>query len=112
MNERVRHELLVVASSQDTIYYSELRDHIAPNLSMLAFNRVYSPIFDSINRTELAHNRPLLSSVVVNKALDLPGKGFFKQARVLGVHAGDNDHEFWCNEIKRVYDYWRTRGSG
>ncbi len=106
MDERVRDELIAIACSRDLIYYSDLRDLIASDLDMLAFNRIYTPIFDSINCIELAHGRPLLSAVVVNKRHDIPGNGFFKQARLLGVHDERNDREFWVTEIRRVYAHW------
>ena len=109
MNDEVRIELEARARAQETVYYSELRDDFDPDLSMLAFYREYVPILDYINRAEHAQGRPLLSAVVVNKALDIPGAGFFTQARALALYAGSDDEEFWQAEIKRVYDFWARR---
>ena len=94
---------------RDKIYYSELRDRVAPDLlEMLAFNRVYSPILCAINLEELSEGRPLLSAVVINKTLERPGSGFFKQAQLLGVYDGSDDEAFWRREVERVRKYWRA----
>jgi len=73
MNDKVRGQLEARESAQETVYYSGFRDSSDPDLSMLAFNRKYVPILDHTNRAEHARDRPLLSTVFVNKALDIPG---------------------------------------
>jgi len=70
------------------------------------------PILDRINRTENSEGRPLLSAVVISKSRNMPGDGFFKLAKELGVQSDDEDNiNFWLKEIRRVHDYWRKSGT-
>jgi hypothetical protein len=48
-------------------------------------------------------NRPLTSSLVVNKLRRMPGDGYFKTARELGIRIGqEEESEFWQAQLKRL----------
>jgi|SRR5665811_1123287 len=108
---RVREELILVATSGETIYYKCLGIRIAPELHVLTFSKAVSPILDAINRAEHKACRPLLSAVVVRKDSGQPGKGFFTSARKLGPHSDTSDEDFWQIQIARVHDRWRNHSS-
>lgn len=51
--------------------------------------------------------KPMLSALVINQQLGLPGQGFFKLAVLLGkLPAGASDQDkvvFWKNELAAIY---------
>jgi len=68
----------------------------------------------TVSQYELEHGRPLLSVVVVRNDTQMPGKGFFKFARSLGVMKTTPQNElncltFFAEEHIRVRDYWKKR---
>ena len=66
-------------------------------------------ILDGINKSEHRAGRPLLSAVVTRKDTGMPGAGFFKLAKALGLYDGGDDLEYWSKELHRVYAYWAKR---
>ena len=106
--DEIHAELIEIASNRDTTFYSELRDKFEPGLNMLAFNNLYDPVFTQINNEEHGADRPLLSAVVINRSEEMPGAGFFENARRLGVHPGGDDRRFWEDELERVHNHkWK-----
>ena len=48
----------------------------------------------------------MLSAIVISKAENIPGPGFFTLAKELGLYASGNREPFWDLELKRVHEYW------
>ena len=81
---------------------------IAPLIGLDPHSPKLFAILDCINRIEHKKGRPLLSAVVILKDANMPGAGFFKLAKCLGLQSQDEDNlMFWINELRRVHDYWR-----
>ena len=97
----VYEEIIEIAKNDDVITYSELasRTDNAPT--------GIGPILDRINNIERCEGRPMLSAVVISKSRNIPGAGFFKLAKKLGLQSDDEGNvKFWLKEIRRVHDYW------
>lgn len=58
---------------------------------------------------ENKNNRPLLSAVVVRRADDMPGQGFFDLARTLNLYSGNDNETYFNDELKKVHDYWSNQ---
>ena len=100
MDQDLRQRLIEVAKSRRTASYSELRPEAPQTLA--------TPL-DEINTHEHQEGRPLLSAVVVHKDGDgMPGVGFFTIAWELKQYLGGDPHQFWTQELERVWDYWTT----
>ena len=53
----------------------------------------------------------MLSCLVVLAGGDLPGSGFYKLGRELGlVESGEDDMAFAVRQMKATFAYWRSRG--
>lgn len=68
--------------------------------------RILGELLREICKNEYCQGRPLLSAVVVRKNSGMPGNGFFREARCLGVYCGDDDKAFWQGELHKVHEYW------
>lgn len=62
-------------------------------------------LLGEISTQENAAGRGMLSALVVRKDYGQPGEGFFDLAQKLGRDIS-NKHEFWTEEVKRVYAAW------
>jgi len=51
----------------------------------------------------------MLSVVVVHKANNIPGQGFFTLARELGLYRGNDDLLFFTEELRKVHEFWRIK---
>jgi hypothetical protein len=96
-------KLRELARSCSTEYYSEVVRDIGGNPK---FPLALVPMLKAVDRAEHAACRPLLAAVVINKEHEMPGKGFFDQARELGLHTGGDDRASWLKELARVCDHW------
>ena len=98
--------------ARDGIYvnYGDIAPLIGLDMEMPEDRDRIGAILDCINRIEHKKGRPLLSAVVILKDANMPGAGFFKLAKCLGLQSQDEDNlMFWINELRRVHDYWRGR---
>ena len=105
-HQAVYERLKEVARANGVIYYSQ----IAPVAGV--GQRNLSPILGEICKGEVHQGRPMLGAVVVRKDSHMPGEGFFKGARKLGLFQGSTDRErqeFWVQELKKVHGYWSSR---
>lgn len=70
-------------------------------------------ILDEVSEREHAARRPLLSVIVVRLDTGMPGLGFFKLPRRLGLlEPGESNAEFFRREVNRVYQVWAGSGTG
>lgn len=99
--------LLRVAMEGSTIAYAALAAQAGLPTDWPQLVAVLDPILDRINLYERAHDRPLLSAVVVRGDTNQPGDGFFRVARRLGeMREGEDDQEFWSKQLASVRRTW------
>ncbi len=54
----------------------------------------------------------MISALVIAQGEDKPGPGFWAFAVGLGKFAwGEDEDQFWRDELKRVWDYWSRNRS-
>jgi hypothetical protein len=62
-----------------------------------------------VSRYSIGQGRPMLSCLVVLAGGDLPGSGFYKLGRELGlVESGEDDMAFAVRQMKATFAYWRN----
>ena len=99
-----------IARDEDYTYYSEIAPLIGVDIKTNWGRNRIGAILDCINRIEHSEGHPLLSAVVILKDANMPGAGFFKLAKCLGLQSPNEDNlMFWIRELRRVHDYWRGR---
>ena len=102
--KEMRNILIEIAKKQDTIPYSELVRKVLI-ISIEASSYGLADMLGEISTAEDAAGRGMLSVVVVHKEDNMPGKGFFELAKILGRDVSDKE-KFWVNEAKKVYSSW------
>ena len=108
MNQPVYEKLKRVARARGLVTYSEIAPLAGLNITNPRDPRL-GKILSEICSYEVQHGRPMLGAVVVRKAGNHPGGGFFKGARGLGLFHGSDKVAFWTSELDRVYAYWSSR---
>lgn len=102
-------ELIRLARLRSTTTYKEIAFHCGLENQGLRFGPL-AKMLTAVNERELERPAPLLAAVVINKALKLPGAGFFKFARERGLFDGADEWGFWEQERDRLQDYWTQHG--
>jgi hypothetical protein len=99
--------IAVACSLRPTVTYSDVA--LRCGLEVRADISELSRRLDEISRHEHNNGRPLLSVVVVHKDGDMmPGDGFFRLARSLGVQrTGVDNMSFFSQELRRCQEHWR-----
>lgn len=114
MNEDVRKYLIeqVARRKGATIGYQVLCDQCQLGLNMQAseFDRAeIGKILGEISTFEHTNQRPLLSSLVVNKSTGYEGDGFYKLCEELGFGDGQklrNRKNFDQDQKEKCWDFW------
>lgn len=114
MNTDVRKYLIKEVASRKgaTIGYQVLCDQCQLGLNMQAseFDRAeIGRILGEISTFEHENERPLLSSLVVNKSTGYEGDGFYKLCEELGFGAWQklrNTKKFDQEQKDRCWDFW------
>jgi hypothetical protein len=109
MHQAIYAELQRVAREQSQTTYSDIAPLAGLNMESPADRNAIADILREISTFEHDNNRPLLSVVVLHRDNNMPGDGFFKLARTLGVYSGKDDLTFFIRELRRVHDYWRQK---
>jgi hypothetical protein len=95
-----------------TLTYSDLAPLANLDMNNPGDRQKIAHILDDISSHEHGEGRPLLSALVVRGDVaggGLPGAGFFKLSRRLGVQpAGQDNVAFFAAELTRVFDVWKT----
>jgi hypothetical protein len=112
----VREYLINLAKQRKTCGYKELAEDIVGKGSYTIGNhdgKVVAHTAGEVSKDEARENHPLLSALIVNQATNLPGGGFFKLAKDLGLFHGDVDsaedqRQYTKYEHARIYNYWST----
>jgi nicotinamide-nucleotide amidase len=107
VNFAIYEHLKVLARQGETTTYGEIAPLAHLDLNNPADLKEIGTILDDIAAYEFAQNHPLLSALVVSRGKNIPGRGFFKSARELGVYQGSDDFRFFTEELRRVHDYWK-----
>jgi hypothetical protein len=103
----VRDRLITAARRRERVTYKMIARAIGRPIKgphwAVPIGRVLAPISED----EVAAGRPMLSAIVVSQDSDLPGEGFYKLGRQLGVvDAGETPEAFARRQIRLVYEYW------
>ena len=105
-------EIKEVAKNGDVVYYSEIAPSICLDMRLHKDRKRIGAILDCINRSERDKGRPLLSAVVVRKIQKMPGTGFFRLAKDIGLQVrGEDNFKFWLKELRRVHHHWCKIGT-
>ena len=112
INQPIYERLIEIPRNGDLITYSEIAPLANLNMDNPDDRSKIAHILGDISTHENEQGRPLLSSIVVLAGIGYPGEGFFILARQLSLYHGYKefeDLEFFVQETKRVYDYWKNR---
>ena len=107
VNQRVYEKLRQVARARGVVNYAEIAPLAGIGITNPRDPRL-SRILHEICSYEVQHGCPMLGAVVVRKADNRPGEGFFNRARELGLFQGSDKVAFWASELNRVYTYWAS----
>ncbi len=108
---RIFLEIITVAKYRGTITYQEIAKILCFPLTGNYMGSEIGHLLGEISEDEVNSGRPMLSAVAVNVS-GKPGPGFFELARHLhrlGSENQDDEIQFWENELKSVYDTWKTK---
>lgn len=109
MDQQLYEALVEVARTPHTTTYSDVA--LLCGLDVRGDIAELGRRLDEISSYERENGRPLLSVVVIHRDGDqIPGDGFFRLARRLGVQrAGMENFIFFAEELRRCQEYWRGR---
>lgn len=105
-------KLINTARNKDTINYRKVATimGLSPETPMGNYwANETGKILGEISKYEHAHDRPMLSAIVVKIDTKQPGPGFSGLARELGKlesSSPDDEKSFWKHEIENVYKCW------
>ena len=102
----VYEELIKVAQSGSTTYYSEIAPLAGLDMSSEVDRFRIAQILGEISEDEHRDGRPLLSAVVILKGENRPGEGFFGLAGNLGLYDGGDADQYWAQELGHVHRFW------
>jgi len=110
--EMVRGKLRQAAKEGRLICYGEIASLVQIDIAGAQGRGELSQLLKEVCASETRSGRPMLGSLVVRKDTGMPGTGFFRGARRLGLLAGESQEDersFWTAEVERVRQYWTDR---
>ena len=107
MHNPIYEQLKTVARTGIVTTYGEIAHLAGLDMANPDDRNKISEILDEISLFEHERGHPLLSTVVIHKDDNMPGPGYFKMARRVGLYKGSNDFMFFINELRRVHDHWK-----
>jgi hypothetical protein len=108
MHQAIYEELKRVAARATTVTYSEIAPLAGLSMDDPSHRDEIGRLLGEISEHEHEMNRPLLSVVVIHRDNNMPGPGFFKLAKRLGLYDGLDDLKFFLDELKRAHTVWAT----
>jgi hypothetical protein len=113
MHMGIYNRLLELARAGGLTAYSDIAPLAGLSMANDADRDEMSELLGEILRHEVAHDRPLLTAIVVHKGNDNnPGEGFFAIANELGHFNGSRESiarlTFWMRQVQEVNAYWAT----
>ncbi len=109
--QTIYEELLRVAKSGKTTYYSDIAPLARLNMASPTDRNRIACILDSISKAEHEAGRPLLSAVVILKGEEVPSSGFFSLAAELGLRGTNDEIQYWRQELQHIHDHWSKAAS-
>jgi len=107
MHQEIYERLVFVARHEDVVRYTNIAPLAGLNMDSEPDGVRIGELLGEISTSEHQQGRPLLSAVVIHRENNIPGPGFFRLARELGLYHGGDDFRFFIQELRRVHDYWR-----
>jgi len=111
MHQEIYQRIKAIAIDGSVSTYSEISPLANLDMSRQTDRTKIGEMLGEISTYEHQHGRPMLSVVVIHRDNNMPGEGFFKLARYLGVYRGNDDFLFFINELRKVHDYWQETNS-
>ncbi|WP_416798156.1 hypothetical protein [Ciceribacter azotifigens] len=109
LKEALRRVLIEQAQTGRPVTYKEVADRLGLTPPQ-TIHRVTQAL-ESLMEEDRAAHRPLLAALCVSRlGQNLPGRGFFAKAELLGIFSGDPSgpeaHAFHANEFQRVLEFY------
>ncbi len=96
--------LQFTALQQRLITYSEVSSGVTA-LSLEPRSFEFARLLCERIDYDVTNDQPLLSSIVIGRRTNRPGRGFFQYMR--RYFLVEDDDLFWLSEVKSVHDYYR-----
>jgi hypothetical protein len=109
MNTLVYQKLQDVARCGSYTTYSDIAPLAGLDMGNPADRETMSRLLEEIARVEQVAGRPMLTAVVIHRADNIPGEGFFTIAEEFGRFDGGDKLPFWIISLNEVHDYWRAK---
>ena len=107
----VYERLVQAARAGEFVHYSELAKMLNIDMDNPYFGAQVGKVLGQISEDEIAAGRPMISAIVVSKDTMLPGHGFFNLGQELHqIDPGEDEIGFAVRQMRKVHEYWRTRG--
>lgn len=106
MKEALYSRLVEVAKLRGMITYREVAELVGLDLREPEHRAELSQLLRTLSSQEHEQSRPLISAVVVSQDTGIPGRGFFRLMRSLGIDDGKDDEALSERELRRVHNYW------
>ena len=105
--------LLSVARSGEPKYYSDIAPVVGLDMNDPNDRLEIGELLGHISRAEVAHHRPMLSSLIVHKAdFASIGEGFYRLATELGrIKKGEKREDFLIREMNATIAIWKATQS-
>ena len=111
MHKAIYEKLKETAKNRQTVTYTEIAPLAGLDMSIPVHRDQIGDLLGEISETENKNDRPMLSVIVIHRNNNMPGKGFFKLAKELGLYSivrFRDDISFFSFELNRVFDYWKV----
>jgi len=107
----VYERLKQAARANIPVTYGEIAALIGLDMSRVDHRDQIADLLGEISESEHKLGRPMLSVVAVHseqgEPAGIPGKGFFKLAKQLGLQRNEDDVTFFVREFARAHATWR-----
>lgn len=100
----VRNVLRSAAKSGRVLTYADLAREASISIELGPRSPELAKLLCELLIEDASNERPLLTSLVINRNTGRPGKGFFRLAR--HYYRFRDDEEFWLEELRSLYDYY------
>jgi hypothetical protein len=107
MHQAIYERLIEVAKEQSYTTYSEIAPLAGLDMSIPEHREEIGELLIEIVHHEHRLGKPMLSVVVVHQHDNMPGPGFFRLAKELGLQKDEDNLTFFAHELIRVHNAWR-----
>lgn len=104
----LREMLLEIARSEKVSSYQPIGKLFGLDMRNPSHRRRIGELLADVSRFEVAHGRPMLSSVVVQADTSMPGQGFYTLGLELDlVRLNEDEMAFSVRQLNEVFAHWR-----